>query len=249
MNRRILAVGAAVALCVPAGLALSAPVSASVNNVVITPNTAAPGATVLVQAFFGATGWTSSSGEVQVVLSVPAGTPATFALGSNPGWATGPCGVSATSVVCGWQPFDESSEVRLDANLTVGPSAPAGSIAVTAVSQIAGVSPDASETAPLLVTLTPTSSPTSTPTPTGTAVPTPTGSATPSSTTAPGSSGSVAAGAAGADGVLPTAVPAGQEAQSGSPATGWLLAGTLLLIGGAGGAAMIARKRRGQYQA
>lgn len=228
--RRTLARLTAAAVIPLVALAAATPASAEVKSLVITPNTAAPGGTVSVSAVFVATGWTS--GVVAVYIQVPDGV-ATFALPPQPSWAISPCQLSVNSrtLACDWQPFDESSQVQLVADLTVASTTPAGTIPVLGATVIAGVQPNATATAPLLVTPAPTVSPTVTPTPTGTATPTPTGTAT----IDPGNT------------AVPTAVPAGEgplDPPSGGMGAVWLAVIAAVGVAVAGSVALARRGRR-----
>jgi hypothetical protein len=235
--RRILVSIAAAVVVVPlAGLVAAVPASAAPLSVVVAPNTAEPGDTVSVSAFFDASGWTPG-GTFGVFLRIPtqASGPqlAAFSLASQPIWAAAPCTVNSTAtlVACLWTPSSDTAQVQLDADLTVASTTGAQTIQVDAGS---GYNPPTgpgvslpTQSAPLLVTPAPTVTPTATPTPTGTATPTPTGTATPTVSPEP------TATASPSTVPVPTAVPAGEgPARGGGAAPVLLLAAVIALVGG-----------------
>lgn len=238
MRLRILGAGVVIGAALSTVLGVG-PASADVTSLLLTPNTVAPGGTVSFSAVINDAG---ATGGRAVTLSVPPGTDATFAVPSpQPSWADGPCQLNPDpqTVRCVWTPTGPGQSIQLVADLTVGASASAGLIPVTATS------PGSDQTAPLLVTLTPTQTADPTPTPTDGATPTPTASSTDGAT----DGNTTGTGAADTGNpAVPTAVPAGEVPASGVGSGPWALA--LVVLAAVGGAAAFgAVRRKGQHMA
>ena len=226
-------------------LASASPALASVEEFSLATDTVSPGESVAVSATFGATDWTNGEVTVAIFLDGSA-SPATLSLPAQPGWAAA-CFVGDTgvSVLCGWIPRSTTDTVRLDVQLTIPDTAPAGTLELVAESVVLEPTPNviASQRTTVTVTEPPVTEPPATEPPV-TEPPVTEPPATETPVTEPPASGTPAEGElpTEAETPMPTVVEAGGGGSPRGAPPGLLALGALALLA-AGGAAVAHRAR------